>query len=122
MLLYIALSRLGVVPDPATEAKRRTWLIGMALITLCIGVTMAAFYEIYEWVVDHWFGQHLVISETDTVTDLTDGFIGAAAGGLLLAGWAAGELPTRRPRRPLPSSSGRPVSGVSRTPANTPGG
>ena len=50
----------------------------MALITVCLGVTAASFYEIYEWVVDHWFGQHLFIGETDTVTDLADGFLGAA--------------------------------------------
>jgi hypothetical protein len=96
VLLYIALSRLDVVPDPAMEAKRHSWLVGMALITLCVGVTMASFYEIYEWVVDNWFGQHLHIGETDTITDLVDGFIGAATGGLLLAAWAAGDLPTRR--------------------------
>jgi hypothetical protein len=100
VLLYIALSRLDVVPDPAMEAKRHTWLVGMGLITLCIGVTMASFYEIYEWIVDNWFGQHLHIGETDTITDLADGFIGAATGGLLLAAWAAGDLPTRRRRRP----------------------
>jgi hypothetical protein len=99
VLLFIALSRLDVVRDPATGAKRPAWLFGMAVITFCIGVTIASFYEIYEWVVDHWFGQHLAIGETDTVTDLADGFLGAGIGGLLLAAWAAGELPTqRRPR------------------------
>ena len=60
----------------------------MALITMCLGVTAASFYEIYEWVVDHWFGQHLFIGETDTVTDLADGFLGAGIGGLFLAVWA----------------------------------
>jgi hypothetical protein len=104
VLLYIGLSRLDVVPDPAQEAKRHSWLVGMALITMCIGVTAASFYEIYEWVVDNWFGQHLHISETDTITDLADGFLGAAIGGALLAGWAAGDLPTRRrPRRSTPA-------------------
>jgi hypothetical protein len=99
VLLYIALSRLDVVPDPATEVKRHSWLVGMALITFCIGVTMASFYEIYEWVVDHWFGQGLAISETDTVTELSDGFLGAAIGGVLLMFWAGGQLPTRRRQR-----------------------
>jgi len=106
VLLYIALSRLEVVRDPATQAKRHSWVIGMALITFCIGVTMASFYEIYEWVVDHWFGQHLAISETDTITDLSDGFLGAAVGGLLLAAWATGELPTRRAQRKLTGLAG----------------
>jgi hypothetical protein len=57
-------------------------------------------YEIYEWQVDHWFGQHLFIGETDTITDLADGFIGAAIGGALLAVWALARYPSRRvPRR-----------------------
>jgi hypothetical protein len=112
VLLYIALSRLDVVPDPATEAKRRSWLIGMALVTFCIGVTMASFHEIYEWVVDHWLGQHLHIGETDTVTDLADGFLGATRGGLLLAAWAARDLPSRRSQRRqtgFDSSQSRPA-------------
>jgi hypothetical protein len=116
VLLYIGLSRLGVVPDPATQAKRPSWLVGMALITFCIGVTMASFYEIYEWVVDHWFAQHLAIGETDTITDLADGFLGAAIGGLLLAAWATGELPTRRTQRKwtvLQNSQSRPSTRAS---------
>jgi hypothetical protein len=78
----------------------------MALITMCIGVTAASFYEIYEWVVDHWFGQNLFIGETDTITDLADGFLGAGLGGLFLAAWAMANyssrrLPTRLERRIL---------------------
>ena len=77
----------------------------MALITGCLGVTAASFYEIYEWVVDHWFGQHLFIGETDTITDLADGFLGAAIGG---CSWRSGRSPatpvgssrTARARRP----------------------
>jgi hypothetical protein len=68
----------------------------MALITGCIGVTAASFYEIYEWVVDNWFGQHLFIGETDTITDLADGFLGAGIGGLFLAVWAIARYTSRR--------------------------
>jgi hypothetical protein len=72
----------------------------MGLIAACLGVTAASFYEIYEWVVDHWFGQHLFIGETDTITDLADGFLGAGIGGLLLALWALARYTSRRlPRR-----------------------
>jgi len=59
-------------------------------------VTAASFYEIYEWVVDNWFGQHLFIGETDTITDLADGFLGAAIGGALLAVWAVARYTSRR--------------------------
>jgi hypothetical protein len=100
-ILYIGFARLDVVPDPATRVGGATEVLGMALITLCIGVTAASFYEIYEWVVDNWFGQHLFIGETDTVTDLADGFLGAGIGGLFLAGWATTRYTSRRIPTPL---------------------
>lgn len=112
VLLSIALSRLDVVPDPAMEAKaRHTWLVGMGLITLRIGVTMASFSEIHESVVDNWFGQHLHIGETNTNTDLADGFIGAATGGLLLAAWAAGRVAAQR--APPPGARRPRIAGLS---------
>jgi hypothetical protein len=99
-ILYIGFSRLDVVPDPSDRVGDTAQLVGMALITACLGVTAASFYEIYEWVVDHWFSQHLFIGETDTITDLADGFLGAGLGGLFLALWAAARYTTRRvPRR-----------------------
>ena len=45
--------------------------------------------------------RHLFIGETDTITDLADGFLGATLGGLILAGWAVGRYPTRRVPRAL---------------------
>ena len=98
-ILYVGFARLDVVPEPAERAGHTSELVGMALITLCLGVTAASFYEIYEWVVDNWFGQHLFIGETDTVTDLADGFLGAGIGGLFLAGWAVGRWGSRRADR-----------------------
>ena len=95
-ILYIGFARLDVVPDPSERTGSNSELLGMALITGCLGVTAAAFYEIYEWVVDHWFGQHLFIGETDTITDLADGFLGAGIGGLFLAVWAIAKYTTRR--------------------------
>jgi len=95
-ILYIGFSRLDVVPDPAERVHSTSELVGMALIAACLGVTAAAGYEIYEWVVDHWFGQNLFIGETDTITDLADGFLGAALGGALLAVWAVARYTSRR--------------------------
>jgi hypothetical protein len=104
-ILYIGFARLDVVPDPSERVGSDSELLGMALITMCLGVTAASFYEIYEWVVDHWFGQHLFIGETDTITDLADGFLGAGIGGLFLAGWAITRYTSRREpwRRPSPA-------------------
>jgi hypothetical protein len=95
-ILYIGFARLDVVPEPAERTNSTAQLVGMGLITGCLGVTAASFYEIYEWVVDHWFGQHLFIGETDTVTDLADGFLGAGLGGLFLAVWAIARYTSRR--------------------------
>jgi hypothetical protein len=94
-------ARLDVVPEPAERAGHKSELVGMALIILCLGVTAASFYEIYEWVVDNWFGQHRFIGETDTITDLADGFLGAGIGGLFLAAWAVGRWGSRRAVRPI---------------------
>ena len=44
---------------------------------------------------------HLFIGETDTITDLADGFLGVALGGLILAGWAVGRYTTRGVPRAL---------------------
>jgi hypothetical protein len=99
-ILYIGFSRLDVVPDPAERVASKSEVLGMALIAGCLGVTAAAGYEIYEWQVDHWFGQHLFIGETDTITDLADGFLGGAIGGALLAVWALARYTSRRlPKR-----------------------
>jgi hypothetical protein len=95
-ILYIGFARLDVVPEPAERTNSNAQLVGMALITMCLGVTAASSYEIYEWVVDHWFGQHLFIGETDTVTDLADGFLGAGLGGAFLAVWAIARYTSRR--------------------------
>jgi hypothetical protein len=102
-ILYIGFARLDVVPDPSERTGSNSELLGMALITGCLGVTAAASYEIYEWVVDHWFAQNLFIGETDTITDLADGFLGAGLGGLFLAAWAM----TRYTSRRLPHRLGR---------------
>jgi hypothetical protein len=100
-IIYIAFSRLDVVPDPAQRVGGASQVAGMALVAACFGVTAASYYEIYEWVVNNWFGQHLFTSETDTITDLADGFLGSALGGLILAGWTLGRYTTRRVPRAL---------------------
>ena len=82
----------------------------MALITMCLGVTAAAYYEIYEWVVNNWFGQHLHTGETDTITDLADGFLGAGIGGLFLADMGGGEL--HEPPAPVGHGAADPRRGA----------
>ncbi len=86
-LFYIGLARLKVVPDLAEETQRHHY-VGVFLITLSLGLAFGAVYEIYEWTVDHWFGAHLAIGYTDTITDLSTDAAGSAVGGALLVLWA----------------------------------
>ena len=118
-ILYIGFSRLDVVPDPSERVFGTAEVVGMSLIAACLGVTAASGYEIYEWVVDHWFGQHLFIGETDTVTDLADGFLGAAIGGALLAVWALARYTSRRLPARLAQQALAPTSADRRPPQPT---
>jgi hypothetical protein len=61
-IIYLALSRIDVVPDPCDRAGARAELFGMVFVTLCIGVSAASVYEIYEWVVVNWLGQAFTTS------------------------------------------------------------
>ena len=104
--LHRLLARWTSCPTrPSASAAAGRSSPGWRSITACLGVTAASFYEIYEWVVDNWFGQHLFIGETDTVTDLADGFLGAGIGGLFLAVWATARDTSRR----LPSGMERRI-------------
>jgi hypothetical protein len=114
-ILYIGFSRLDVVPDPAERVHSASETLGMALITGCLGVTAACFYEIYEWVVDNWFAQHLFIGETDTITDLADGFLGPRSAG---SSSASGRSPATRAaacRASRATSSATPAPEVGET-------
>jgi len=108
-LAYIGLMRMDVVAGLRLGDTHRH-RIGVVLVTFALGVTGSAAYEIYEYSVDHYLGQHLVVSEADTVTDLADGFLGAFLGGLLLASLLR---PGARPRR-LPHGSAQADDGRER--------
>ena len=94
-LAYLALVRLEVVPafSSANTARHR---IGMAIVACTLGLSAAAIYEIYEWVLVYVFGSNKFVSESDTVNDLFDGVVGAAVGGYLLARLALTDTGTRR--------------------------
>jgi hypothetical protein len=94
-LAYVALVRLEVVPafSASNTARHR---IGMAIVAATLGLSAAAIYEIYEWVLVYVFGSNKFVSESDTVNDLFDGVVGAAVGGYLLARLARTDTGTRR--------------------------
>ena len=84
--VYILLARLEVVPDLGDARGRHQ--LGIFLVTFCIGFSIGAAYEIYEWFADNALGASLKVGYTDTIGDLTDDAIASALGGLFLVLWA----------------------------------
>ncbi|MDO8212763.1 hypothetical protein [Conexibacter sp. CPCC 206217] len=98
-IVYIGLSRVDVVPEPALVRLRASRLLGMGVIAFCIGVTGVTIYEVYEWIAVRWLDQNLFISYADTIADISDGFAGSLAGALLLCLWSLGRFSSRRTPR-----------------------
>ena len=100
--VYILLARLELVPDLSDATGRHQ--LGIFIVTFCIGFSIGAVYEIYEWVADHWLGASLKVGYTDTIGDLTDDALASALGGWFLVLWAQlGWGTTRRlPARRVP--------------------
>ena len=86
-VVYIALARLDVVPDPRDETHLRHY-VGIAVVTAALGVTIGALWEIYEWRSDAWLGTALSEGNDDTNGDLVRDTLGSLAGAALLVGWA----------------------------------
>ncbi len=86
-VIYIALARLDVVPDPRDETHLRHY-VGIAVVTAALGITIGALWEIYEWRSDAWFGTNLSESNDDTNGDLVRDSLGSLAGAALLVAWA----------------------------------
>jgi hypothetical protein len=86
-VLYIALARLDVVPDPRDDTHAQHYA-GIFVVTTALGITIGALWELVEWGADTWFGTHLQLSNEDTVGDLLRDSIGSLAGAALLVVWS----------------------------------
>ncbi|MGY1780070.1 hypothetical protein [Geodermatophilus sp. SYSU D01036] len=86
-VVYIALARLDVVPDPRDETHLRHY-VGIAVVTTALGVTIGALWEVYEWRSDAWFGTRLSEGNDDTNGDLVRDTLGSLVGAALLVAWA----------------------------------
>ena len=86
-VVYIALARLDVVPDPRDETHLRHYA-GIFLVTTSLGMAIGALWEIVEWRSDAWFGSDLSLDNDDTVGDLVRDTMGALVGAALLVVWA----------------------------------
>ena len=86
-VVYIALARLDVVPDPRDETHVRHY-VGIAVVTAALGIAIGGLWEIWEWRSDAWFGTQLSESNDDTNGDLVRDTVGALLGAALLVVWA----------------------------------
>jgi uncharacterized membrane protein HdeD (DUF308 family)/uncharacterized membrane protein YjdF len=97
-VLYLALVRLGVVPDPgrAITERRVARISGILVVTLAVGMAVGSAYESIEWIEDKFFGGHFVKGLWDTETDLLCDTGGSLVGALFLTVWALRGWTSRR--------------------------
>jgi uncharacterized membrane protein HdeD (DUF308 family) len=89
-VIYIALVRLGVVPDPgrAIRERRVARISGIFIVTLALGIAVGGVYESIEWFEDKFLGGHFVGGLWDTETDLLCDEGGSLVGATFLTVWA----------------------------------
>ena len=99
-VLYFALVRLGVVPDPADAIRERrvARICGIFIVTLAVGMAVGAGYENVEWFEDKFglLGGHFVKGLWDTETDLLADTTGSLVGATFLTVWALRGWSSRR--------------------------
>jgi uncharacterized membrane protein HdeD (DUF308 family)/uncharacterized membrane protein YjdF len=99
-VLYIALVRLGVVPDPAAAIRERrvARIAGIFIVAFAVGLSVGAFYENVEWIEDKFgiLGGHFVKGLWDTETDLLADTTGSLVGATFLTVWALRGWSSRR--------------------------
>ena len=111
-VLYIALVRLGVVPDPgrAIRERRVAQISGIFIVTLAVGIAVGGIYESIEWFEDKFLGGHFVGGLWDTETDLLCDEGGSLVGATFLTVWALRGWSSRRQTVvPAPGPSETPV-------------
>ena len=86
-VVYIALARLDVVPDPRDETHLQHY-VGIGVVTAALGIAVGALWELFEWRSDAWFGTALSEDNDDTNGDLFRDTLGSLVGAGLLVVWA----------------------------------
>ena len=86
-VVYIALARADVVPDPRDETHLQHY-VGIGVVTAALGISIGALWELFEWRSDAWFGTALSEDNDDTNGDLFRDTLGSLVGAGLLVVWA----------------------------------
>ena len=94
-VVYVCLLRLGVLPE-LRDLDNNKQRVGFFITVLCLGMAIGAAWEIVEWTLDTTTGSHLIISTTDTATDLIWDTIGSFGAATILVLWSLGNHSLRR--------------------------
>jgi hypothetical protein len=84
--LYLLLARAGAVPSPWANGLRRGTL-GVLVVTIALGIALAATWELVEGSADRLLGTSLAHGYFETIDDLYSSLLGSVAAGALL-GWS----------------------------------
>lgn len=82
--LYLLLVRAGALPSPWVNGLRRGTL-GLLVVTIALGIALAATWELVEGSADRWLGTSLAHGYFETIDDLYSSLLGSVAAGVLLA-------------------------------------
>ncbi|MFE5672263.1 hypothetical protein ACFQ58_11730 [Agromyces sp. NPDC056523] len=95
---YILLERLGVVAKASTLPRP---LLSTTIVTTAIGLSLAAFWEMFEWFGKTFLDETIYVGYRDTIGDIVAGGLGSLLAGLLMPVLVA------RPRRAESAGSSR---------------
>ncbi len=96
-MLYLLLARTDVLPDlhDSTLVHRS---FAVVLLTVALGLAVAALWEMYEWTAVTVFDQTSInVGYDDTILDMALGGAGSVLAGVLLRAWGLSGHGTRRP-------------------------
>jgi hypothetical protein len=92
---YILLVRLGVFPE-LRDLQQPHRQLGFFLIAFALGMAFGGTWEVIEWVLDLWTGEHRVKDAADTANDLISTVVGSVGAGAALIAWGRLGWGTRR--------------------------
>jgi hypothetical protein len=80
-ICYILLERLGVVAEASTLRRP---LLSTSVVTTAVGLSLAAFWELFEWFGKTFLDDTIYVDYRDTIGDIVAGGLGSLLAGLLM--------------------------------------
>jgi hypothetical protein len=80
VVVVLVMVRAGLLTSTAARASQA----GVAVVTLCVGVTLGVLWELGEWAGHTYLDDSIQVGYDDTVGDLAFGALGSLAAGVVL--------------------------------------